>query len=121
MAGDDLDLVGILSLLLVLLQFDADGLGVAVGTAVEVVFLVGAVLEVLARGELRLLEVHLMQEGRRLRVSKFLRLALKVLPLVGVPFCLRVPSFFLFELEVGVFGLAVEISVVEPERTLILL
>ena len=47
-AGDDLYLIGILSLLLVFLQLDADGFGVAVRTTIEVILL--TVLKMLAGG-----------------------------------------------------------------------
>lgn len=47
-AGDYLHLIGILSLLLVFLQLDADGFGVAVRTTIEVIIL--TVLKMLAGG-----------------------------------------------------------------------
>lgn len=63
--------------------------------------------------------INLMQEGRRLRVPEFLWLILQILPLISIPLALRVPSLLLLVLEVGVLGLAVEIGVIEPERTLV--
>ena len=59
--------------------------------------------------------INLMQEGRRLRVPKFLRLILQIFPLISIPLALRVPSLLLLMLEVCVLGLAVEIGVIEPE------